>query len=45
MNETRNTTSSTQNASGFQWPSPTDFAFICASALMPYLAACILLAL
>ena len=38
------TTPSTHDASGFQWPSLKDFAFICASALMPYLAACALLA-
>ena len=43
MNETR-TNPPARNDSGFEWPSPTDFVFICASALMPYLLAGILLA-
>lgn len=44
MKEIR-TTPSAQDASQFRWwPRPSDFAFICANALMPYLLAGILLA-
>lgn len=32
------------NDSDFQWPSPSELGFIFASALMPYLLACALLA-
>lgn len=45
MNKNPNPTlAATPNAADFHWPSPSELGFIFASALMPYLLACALLA-
>lgn len=44
MNKTHNPTIAAPDAADFHWPSASEFGFIFASALMPYLLACALLA-